>query len=649
MGQGGMGQGRMGQSGIGQYRLFRAGPLPWETVHRRRALRPPNPPDDSSRVLIISASMGAGHDGAARTLAEQLTAAGHVAEVRDFLRSGPLRIGSALRSGYEFELKHAPSAYDATYRLWYRVPWLCPLVAWLVTALTRRRVLRWADGMRASVVVSTYPLSTLCLGRLRQTGRLGVPAVNFITDFGVHPLWVHRGVDLNLTIHDAPAAVAAARTGRAAQATGPAVSARFDPDRLADREQTRSHFGIGAAQKAVLIVAGSWGVGNVAATFDAIAGDGRFLPVVVCGRDDRLHRLMSERAARCPNPSVILGWTDQMPALMAACDALVENAGGLTSLEAMRVGLPVVSFDPIAGHGKENTTAMDAVGVARLATDASRLVTLLEVVTTPGPDRDEQVARASAMFRTVPADAVLDARVAAPAPISTARRAARRAVRVTTAGAAAGAVVWSGLTTGVAMATEAGAGVLHPAVGAPAVAYVGVRLDSYELASPQVVDELRRMGVTAVLDGTTASADPAAVRSLVHDGVSVANGGLGQPPGTDADGETSAPWARAAGDARAAQRLSNLVDAPVTETVPGRRLTAWDLVACGRDHLSLVVPDHVLHAAGSPDQPIRIAPRGIYLVNGMGASPAELGQFLGRLQGALQRQQLVAAPLTTLA
>ena len=593
--------------------------------------------------------MGAGHDGAARTLAEQLTAAGHVAEVRDFLRSGPLRIGSALRSGYEFELKHAPSAYDATYRFWYRVPWLCPLVAWLVTALTRRRVLRWIDQMRATVVVSTYPLSTLCLGRLRLTGRLGIPAVNFITDFGVHPLWVHRGVDLNLTIHDAPAAVAAERTGRPAIATGPAVSARFDPDRLPDREGTRARFGIGPAQKAVLIVAGSWGVGNVGATFDAIAADGRLLPVVVCGRDERLHRLMSERAARSPHPALILGWTDQMPALMAACDALVENAGGLTSLEAMRVGLPVVSFDPIAGHGKENTSAMDAAGVARLATDAAQLAAILHEVTTAGAARDHQVERASAMFRTVPANVVLDAAPLAPAPVSAARRVARRAVRVTTAGAAAGAVVWSGLTTGVAVATEAGAGVMHPAVGTAPVAYFGVRLDSYELASPTVVSELRRMDLTAVVDGTTAAADPSAVRSLVHDGVSVANGGLGTPPGTDADGETSAPWARAAGDAGAAQRLSRLADAPVTETVPGRRLTAWDLVACGRDHLSLVVPDHVMHAAGPPDQPIHVAPRGIYLINGMGASPAELSTFLHRLQTALQRQQLVAAPLTTLA
>src|ERR1700674_2235637 len=119
--------------------------------------------------------MGAGHDGAARELATRLRTAGHHAEVRDFLDSGPLHIGAALRSGYEFELKHLPSAYEATYRLWYRVPWLCPMVAWLVTALTRRKVLRWVCECRAGVVVSTYPLASLCLGRLRARRRLDVP------------------------------------------------------------------------------------------------------------------------------------------------------------------------------------------------------------------------------------------------------------------------------------------------------------------------------------------------------------------------------------------------------------------------------------------------------------------------------------------
>jgi UDP-N-acetylglucosamine:LPS N-acetylglucosamine transferase len=105
-----------------------------------------------------------------------------------------------------------------------------------------------------------------------------------------------------------------------------------------------------------------------------------------------------------------------MPALMAACDALVENAGGLTSLEAMRAGLPVVSFKPIAGHGRDNTAAMDAAGVARLADDSTALVTALATLTRGGTDRDVQVGRAHAMFRCDPEEAIVEAAGLSPLP-----------------------------------------------------------------------------------------------------------------------------------------------------------------------------------------------------------------------------------------
>jgi processive 1,2-diacylglycerol beta-glucosyltransferase len=596
--------------------------------------------------------MGAGHDGAARNLAEQLRADGHTAEVKDFLDGGPLRMGTALRRGYEFELKHVPAAYDATYRLWYRAAWLCPLVAWLVTFLTRRRVLRWIDDLGPRVVVSTYPLATLCLGRLRRTGRLAIPAVNFITDFGVHPLWVHPGIDLNLAVHDLPGDVARRRSGRPTIACGPAVSHRFSPGALPDRASSRARFGFGPADRAVLIVAGSWGVGNLDATWDAIARDGRFLPVVVCGRDERLRRHVSELAAsRAPSgaESVVLGWTDEMPALMAACDALVENAGGLTSLEAMRAGLPVVSFDPIAGHGRENTAAMDAAGVSRLARDPAALARALADLTPEGPPRSAQVARAAAMFRLAPAELVCSAAVLEPIAAVSSPGRMFTAVRIALAATALTALGWAGLTTGVAVATEAGAGVAHPAKGSGPVAFVGVRLSAAELDDPSVVRELRTMGVTAVVDRATADAEPGAVRALAGSGVDVANGGLGDPSvGAGLDADT--PWARARLDARAGREISQLIDAPVTVTVPGRRLNAWDLVACRDAHTALVVPNHVLW----PDRfdtsyPPRVEPRQIYLVNGLSSSPAQLSAYLQQLVWSLAASGLTAAPLATLA
>ena len=48
------------------------------------------------------------------------------AEARDFLDSAPLKIGTGLRIGYEFQIKHAAWTYELTYRIWYLLPFLCP-------------------------------------------------------------------------------------------------------------------------------------------------------------------------------------------------------------------------------------------------------------------------------------------------------------------------------------------------------------------------------------------------------------------------------------------------------------------------------------------------------------------------------------------
>jgi UDP-N-acetylglucosamine:LPS N-acetylglucosamine transferase len=106
--------------------------------------------------------------------------------------------------------------------------------------------------------------------------------------------------------------------------------------------------------------------------------------------------------------AVVVGWTDDMPSLMAACDALVENAGGLTAFEAMRAGLPVITYEPIPGHGRENAEAMSSAGVARVADDGEQLRVLLEALVHPGPTRTAQVASGTNLFVSDPARLVAE-------------------------------------------------------------------------------------------------------------------------------------------------------------------------------------------------------------------------------------------------
>jgi UDP-N-acetylglucosamine:LPS N-acetylglucosamine transferase len=595
--------------------------------------------------------MGAGHDGAARELVRRLEADGHEAQLRDFLDAAPFKIGALVKRFYEFQIRRAPWTYELTYRLWYLLPFLCPPAGALIRWLTGRRVQRWVDEFGADVVVSTYPLATVALGELRKKGRLPVPAVNFITDFGVHPLWVHPAVDLNLATHPKPAAEARRRTGQPALATGPMVAPRF----LAapDRETARRNLGLAPGDRAVMIVAGSWGVGVIARTFRIVAESGRYVPIVVCGHDERLRRRLA-----AAGHGRVLGWTDQMPALMAASDALIENAGGLTSMEALASGLPVVSYGAIAGHGKENTAAMQSAGVSRSASTPAELLEVLDEVTAPGPVRAAMTEAGRAMFVSDPADDVLALAAAAKVPdtVEEALRQAegsddRRRRRLPsvwlTRAAAAGAAIplaWATATFGVGVAAANGVGVAHPTGDGTNVAYLAVHVDAAEIRDPALVNLLSELHVTAVVDGLTARTDPAALRLLELHHVELANGGAGIRSNPR---HTTMPWRRARADVVVSDRLiGEATGEPSRLFVPLRRINGFDLLACHAAHTQTVVPNDIIPAEGDRDDgTVALRAHHVYVIDGDGVSADRLLATLESVVAHLEAEHLAPAPL----
>ncbi len=179
------------------------------------------------KVLIVSASMGAGHDGAARELRHRLQGRGHEVTLVDYLDAVPLRIGPVLRSAYKWQLRLVPSTYEASYQTWVDHPSRAQPLATALAAVTGPAVRRWVAASRPDVIVSTYPLCSLVLGRDRRRGDLATPVATFVTDFAVHPLWTHPGVDLHLGVHPQAAAEARRLSGGEACAPGPLVPERF--------------------------------------------------------------------------------------------------------------------------------------------------------------------------------------------------------------------------------------------------------------------------------------------------------------------------------------------------------------------------------------------------------------------------------------
>ena len=427
------------------------------------ALRPDPVPAavGAEHVAIVSASIGAGHDGAAAELARRLTETGLVVDRFDLLDLLPAHLGRLVRDGYHRMLVRAPWAYQRIYRSTEHAGGGGPLARALLRTAEEQMLRVLPPGTGA--VVSTYPGASRVLGNLRLRGRLAAPVLTYLTDFSVHPLWVADGVDVHLAAHAVPAAQARAAGARDVRVCGPVVDPRFRPGTARERATARARFGLPNDTPLALLVAGSWGVGPVRQVALELRDCGAAVPVVVCGRNEALAEQL-----RADGVEHTYGWVDDMPALMRAADVLVQNAGGLSSLEAFATGLPVASYRCIPGHGLTNAAALEEAGAAVWIRDPAQLKAVLGDLI-DGPLGLRQRAAGSALFAASaepgggPAAEIARVHRAGlpPLPPRPAVRRPRPAARRLVATTAVACGVWA-CAVGTGIATEYdGPGVIH--------------------------------------------------------------------------------------------------------------------------------------------------------------------------------------------
>lgn len=335
---------------------------------------------EMTRVLILTASVGEGHDRPAQTLTAQLwlEEPGVEVVVEDSLSA----MGRAVAAVCE----------DAPRFGFYRFQWLWDLGYWVFAAnpLTREGtqrlltrvggpgLLRMIRRVHPDVVVSVYPIATEVLGRLKRSGRLGVPVVAAITDLAAMHYWASRGVDAHLVTH--AESIPEVRSVIGGEATVACVHGFTLPEFHERRQQSdaRSRLGLPSAGKVALVSGGGWGVGDVGGAVEAVLELPQVSAVVcLCGRNERLRSALEGRFAGDPRVRVE-GFTEEMPEWMAAADVLIHSTAGLTVLEALMRGCPPISYGWGRGHIRVNNRAFAEFGLADVVELKSELRPALE-------------------------------------------------------------------------------------------------------------------------------------------------------------------------------------------------------------------------------------------------------------------------------
>ena len=346
------------------------------------------------RVLVLYCEEGEGHASAARALERELALeTGAEVIAWDAFKGGLGRlIPFFSRDLYRVQVRTLRWTYGLEYLFFARFAPGRALARWGLALFGSRPLVRLIRSFDPELIVSTHPAVTNVVGRLRLRRRVAIPVVATITDFGVHRLWAHRGVDLHLVMHDRCGAAVERVAGRHSVRTVRAIvgSAFRSP---ADRGDARRALGLPATGAVVLISGGGWGVGDVIGAVEATLALPDVTVVCLSGRNELLEAALRRRFDAEPRVAVV-AFTPQMSLLLAAADALVDSTVGVTCLEALTVGCGIVVYGVPPGHSRHNAKTMSSLGLARSARRPDELRAALTAVLTESSDQRPQLADA---------------------------------------------------------------------------------------------------------------------------------------------------------------------------------------------------------------------------------------------------------------
>jgi len=319
------------------------------------------------RALLLSGSLGAGHEMHARACVASLAERGWATDTVDAMALLGQTGGSAGEAVFRAMLA-TPGLYDA-----FHFAALRPgsRLALLADAAARRqlvpRLRDYLDAHPADLAISVFATASSAVSVLADR----YPAMSHVvlcSDVTPHRLWVQRNVDLYLVTSQA--AVAAVHryqpTARIQIIPQPVRPGFYDPP---PQGKARADLGLPEGDHVALIMSGAWGLGPLAEAAAALA-DAGVQVLAVAGRNAKLESRLRAAAARRPRLHVF-GYTEEIPALMSAADLVITSSGD-TCAEARTVGRPMLLLDVVQGHGRDNLQHELEFGDADVVSPRSR-------------------------------------------------------------------------------------------------------------------------------------------------------------------------------------------------------------------------------------------------------------------------------------
>jgi processive 1,2-diacylglycerol beta-glucosyltransferase len=356
------------------------------------------------RVLVLSASVGAGHARAAEAvaLALQQTVPDAVVQNTDVLTLTNAAFRQVYGRAYLDLVNKAPHLlgyfYDMLDRPRGKASDRADRLRLLVQKLNLKPFIRLLEREPWDLIINTHFLPAEIVAALRKQGRLSVPQVTATTDFETHRLWVNQPCEHFFTATEEGALYLQSWGVPPGDTTPTGIPIHPVFNQPKSQKECQARLDIDGSRPVVLQLAGGFGVGPIEKLYRALLDVALPLEIlVVAGRNEKARARLASVDSPARHRARVLGFTDQIDELMAAADVIVSKPGGLTTSETLARGAAMVIVNPIPGQESRNSDFLlengAAIKVNNIATLPHKLTALLR--------DEERLARLKANARAL--------------------------------------------------------------------------------------------------------------------------------------------------------------------------------------------------------------------------------------------------------
>lgn len=312
------------------------------------------------RILICYLVRNSGHHSAARAIEAALHLLDPSVETMcvDLLAYTHPRWSAVIQKTYMITIRRTPEVWEALYnRMW--LDFLTRRIRKLVQRGNSKPLRQLMSSFRpdAAVCTQAHPLGVLSAYARRY--RPDLPLWGVVTDFIPHRYWPVPW-KVRYVVHNEAAAGQLAMLGverHRIYTLGIPIHTDFIAARGKQVPPAKGH--------RILVMGGSRGLGARYRTIRYLDRSSvQFTLDVVTGTNRRLRARLIRCRGQFRHPIRIRGYVKDVVALMRRASLLISKPGGLTSAEAMAVGLPMVLVRPLPGQEKGNTDVLVRQGAA---------------------------------------------------------------------------------------------------------------------------------------------------------------------------------------------------------------------------------------------------------------------------------------------